>query len=173
MENPSYRFIKEKLETLNEESENLPTMRDIAASYLVRYLQLVNSLVINIPSSAAKTALTPTYSAALQTIAGLKTSNEPYQVFEATLKEIIKTFSALGKDGTHKEYVTKMGEALTKYEEGLKLLEKKGVADINKAPEAKEVDRVTNTQYIWGIVADNVKALIAELKKFSPATTGK
>jgi hypothetical protein len=171
MENPSYRFIKEKLETLNEESENLPTMRDIAASYLVRYLQLVNSLVINIPSSAAKTALTPTYSAALQTIAGLKTSNEPYQVFKATLKNIIDEFSKLDNGG-HKEYVTKMVEALAKYEEGLNKLEEK-IATINKAPEAKEVDRVTNTQYIWGIVADNVKALIAELKKFSPATTGK
>ena len=59
MENPSYRFIKQKIDSLNEQQLEKETYRELAATYIIRYLQAVNNLVLNYPAGSYKTKKAP------------------------------------------------------------------------------------------------------------------
>ena len=68
MENPSYRFIKQKIDSLNEQQLEKETYRELAATYIIRYLQAVNNLVLNYPAGSYKTKKAPLFSNYLKSI---------------------------------------------------------------------------------------------------------
>ena len=63
-----YDYIKQKINSLNEQQLEKETYRELAATYIIRYLQAFNNLVLNYPSGSYKTGLTQEYQEAITSI---------------------------------------------------------------------------------------------------------
>lgn len=184
MENPYYKSVYQKIGSLNEQEVKKQTYRELAATYVIRYIQAVNNLVLNYPTGSYKTGKTKLYQDFLNNIQAKATQTDntetgPLDFIFNQAAPIIAAFTVIDEnieiekeDKTkgviqtgnkyHKEFCMKMKSALDKYKEGILALGNIETTSLNDKTDP-------NVQYIYRLISADIKTLIQELKNNSPA----